>query len=233
MIRILPVAFSLALLAGSATAAETAGPGSAPRASGIDLRYVDPAVRPQDDFYRAVNGKWLDTFEIPADRGRWGTFDKLRQDTESQLRAIVEDAAKSSDAVEGSETQKIRDLYNSFMNEAKLEALGTAPIAPLLARDRLDQGHERPAIAMIAALNGLRIDAPYFPFIHQDNRDSQQATSWTCVRAGSPCPIAITTSTTRSRTFARSTPRISATQMLEMAGDPKPPNGARIIAHRN
>ena len=108
---------------------------------------------------------------MPADKGRYGSFDKLRDDTELQLRTIVEDASKSPDAAPGSETQKIRDLYNSFMNEAKLEELGTKPIAPLFARiDSLkDKGD---VAAMIAALNGLRMEAPFFPFIHQDNRDS-------------------------------------------------------------
>ncbi len=173
MTRILPAAIGLALIAGGAIAADPAGPakpGPSP-GSGIDLRYVDTSIRPQDDFYRAVNGKWLDTFEMPADKGRYGSFDKLRDDTEVQLRTIVEEASKSPDAAPGSETQKIRDLYNSFMNEAKLEELGTKPIAPLFARiDSLkDKGD---VAAMIAALNGLRVDAPFFPFIHQDNRDS-------------------------------------------------------------
>ena len=58
--------------------------------SGIDLKYVDSSVRPQDDFYRAVNGKWLDTFEVPADRARYGSFDKLREDTELELKAKLD-----------------------------------------------------------------------------------------------------------------------------------------------
>src|SRR5262249_40553157 len=83
--------------------------------SGIDLQYVDRAVRPQDDLYRALNGKWLDTFVIPADKGRYGSFDRLRDDTELQLKAIVEEVA-AAPAVPGSEAQKIRDLYRSFMD---------------------------------------------------------------------------------------------------------------------
>jgi predicted metalloendopeptidase len=135
----MPAAIGLALMTGCAIAAEPAGAGTvaeanSPLGSGIDLRYVDPTVRPQDDFYRAVNGKWLDTFEMPVDKARYGSFDKLREDTELQLEAIIEDVAKSTDAAQGSETQKIRDLYNSFMNEAKIEELGTKPLVPLFAR---------------------------------------------------------------------------------------------------
>ena len=132
-------AIGFASIGGSAIAAEPAGAGTAANAnsslgSGIDLKYVDPAVRPQDDFYRAVNGKWLDTFEMPVDKARYGSFDKLREDTELQLKAIIEDVAKSTDVAPGSEAQKIRDLYNSFMNEAKIEEVGTKPLVPLFAR---------------------------------------------------------------------------------------------------
>jgi predicted metalloendopeptidase len=141
--------------------------------SGIDLRYVDPAVRPQDDFYRAVNGKWLDTFEMPVDKARYGSFDKLREDTELQLRAIIEDVAKATDAAPGSEGQKIRDLYNSFMNEAKTEELGTKPLVPLFAR--LDAVKDKSdVVALLASFNILRIDAPFSPVVHQDNRDSSK-----------------------------------------------------------
>ena len=170
-------AIGLASVCGCAIAAEPAG---APMAastsslgSGIDLTYVDPSVRPQDDFYRAVNGKWLDTFEMPVDKARYGSFDKLREDTELQLRAIVEDLAKSVDTGPGSEAQKIRDLYNSFMNEAKIEEAGTKPLASLFARIDAVKNKDEVA-ALLASFNVLRIDAPFSPVVHQDNRDSSK-----------------------------------------------------------
>ncbi len=162
MIRAL-LAVILALPVASACAAELA--------SGVDRTYIDTAVRPQDDFYRFVNGKWLDTFVIPADKARYGAFDKLRDDTELQVKALVEDAARATDAAPGSETQKIRDLYNSFMDEAKLQDLGAKPLAPLYARINTLKDKSDVA-ALIATFNALRIDAPYSPFVHQDNRDS-------------------------------------------------------------
>jgi len=173
-----PAAIALALIAGHGLAAEpasTATPADAPSilGSGIDLRYVDPSVRPQDDFYRAVNGKWLDTFEMPVDKARYGAFDKLREDTELQLKAIIEDVAKSTDAAQGSETQKIRDLYLSFMDEAKIEELGARPLASLFVR--VDAARDRSDVAaLMASLSTLRVDAPFFPFVHQDNRDSSK-----------------------------------------------------------
>ena len=176
MTRTLLAVIGLAHFAGSMVLAEpagaetTAGP-PALSVSGIDLQYVDPSARPQDDLYRAVNGKWLDTFELPADKARYGAFDKLRDDTEEQLRRIVENVAGSTDAAPGSETQKIRDLYNSFMDEARLEERGLTPLAALFAR--IDAVADKADLAtLIAHFNSLRIAAPYRPVVHQDNRDS-------------------------------------------------------------
>jgi len=174
--RTLLAAIGLASASGCAIAAEPAGAATATTsslASGLDLRYVDPSVRPQDDFYRAVNGKWLDTFEMPVDKARYGSFDKLREDTELQLKAIVEEVAKSTDVAPGSEAQKIRDLYNSFMNEAKIEDEGIKPLAPLFAR--IDAAKDKGDIAaLLASFNVRRIDAPFSPVVHQDNRDSSK-----------------------------------------------------------
>src|SRR6476646_57293 len=163
--RTLLAAIGLAAVSGCAIAAQPAGAATAGNAtsspvSGVDLKYVDPAVRPQYDFYRAVNGKWLDTFEMPVDKARYGSFDKLREDTELQLKAIVEEVVKSTDAAPGSEAQKIRDLYNSFMNEAKIEDAGTKPLVPLFAR--IDAVKDQDDVTtLLARFTVLRIDAPF------------------------------------------------------------------------
>jgi len=141
------------------------------RASGIELLYVDKAARPQDDFARHVNGVWIDTTEIPADKSSWGSFEKLYEDTQPKLRKIVEDAAKDSGKKPGSDLQKIGDLYESFMDEAKLEKLGLKPLERELARiDALRSKAEIPAL--IAHLNRIGAGAPYTFAIHQDAKDS-------------------------------------------------------------
>lgn len=94
---------------------------------GIDLAQVDATVDPGDDFFRYVNGVWLDTFEIPADRTNYGSFTVLAERAEVQVRAIIEDAA-AADAPSGSSEQKIGDLFNSFMDVDAIEAAGLAPI---------------------------------------------------------------------------------------------------------
>ena len=100
--------------------------------SGIDTEYVDETVRIQDDLFRHVNGRWLDTAPIAEDRAVAGAFVNLRDDAEKAVREIIEDAA-GADAAEGSEQRKIGDLYASFMDEAHREELGQAPMQPALA----------------------------------------------------------------------------------------------------
>ena len=61
--------------------------------SGLDLIHLDRTVRPQDDLFRFVNGTWLDTTEIPADRARFGTFDLLREQSTARVHELIEQAA--------------------------------------------------------------------------------------------------------------------------------------------
>src|SRR5687768_4047614 len=101
---------------------------STPPVSGIDPESFDRNVRPQDDLFHHVNGAWLATTDIPADKATYGAFDILFDKAQADLRAIVEDAAKSAAKTPGSDPQKIGDFYDSFMNEAKVEALGITPM---------------------------------------------------------------------------------------------------------
>lgn len=103
--------------------------------SGIDLSAIDRSVRPQDDFFRYVNGLWLKTAEIPADRPADGSFYKLRDESEANIRAIIE-ATAARPNLAGTEGQKIADLYNSFMDEERIEKLGLEPLADELASIR-------------------------------------------------------------------------------------------------
>ena len=101
--------------------------------SGLDLRNLDPGVRPQDDLFRAANGGWLARTPVPPDRVTYGTFIELADRTESDLRAIIEGVAADRDRQRGTARQ-IADLYASLMDEARAEALGLRPIADLLRR---------------------------------------------------------------------------------------------------
>src|SRR5688500_7396054 len=106
--------------------------------SGLDPEAVDRNVRPQDDLFHHVNGAWLAKTEIPPDKASYGAFDILFDKAQADLRTIVEDANKSASKTAGSEAQKIGDFYESFINEARVEELGLAPLkAELDAIDAL------------------------------------------------------------------------------------------------
>ncbi len=139
----LPVACLLTLTAcaGSPPAATEAPSKPAPVAalpevpaleSGVILANFDRSVRPEDDFYRFVNGTWLEKTQIPPDRSNYGTFGMLADEVEKNLKGIVERAAASPGAA-GSDSQMIGDLYASYMDEATAEAKGPAALQAELA----------------------------------------------------------------------------------------------------
>ncbi len=95
------------------------------RPSGINLAELNPAVRPQDDLYRHVNGLWMDRTEIPEDKARYGSFHQLSEAAERAVRDIIVD---SGTAEPGTEQRKIGDLYASFMNTELRNSLGASPV---------------------------------------------------------------------------------------------------------
>ncbi len=166
----LPSALAQALLGALAALATTAAPAAALN-SGIATEYIERTVRPQDDFFQHLNGKWLAQTEIPADKASWGSFEKLADDTKPQLRAIIEAAAADAGKTPGSDAQRIGDFYASYMDQARLEQLGTAPLRGDLERvAALQDKAEIPA--MIAWFNREGYGAPYNFAVHQDNKDS-------------------------------------------------------------
>lgn len=96
--------------------------------SGISFEYSDKNVRPQDDLYRFMNGTYLATHEIPADRASDGAFNTLRIKAEKEVFDIIEELSKVNQP-EGSTAKKIGDLYTSFMDEERIEKLALSPIA--------------------------------------------------------------------------------------------------------
>jgi putative endopeptidase len=137
--------------------------------SGIDMKYIDSAVRPQDDFYRYVNGKWADSVQIPADRARWGSFDILTDQAVDQTHDILEDLVKAHD-LKDPEQVKLGQLYASFMDEARVEGLGLKPLEPEFAGiDAIKSKKEIPKL--IAHLNRIAVTVPITPTIHQDAKD--------------------------------------------------------------
>jgi putative endopeptidase len=143
------------------------------RRSGVDRSNFDTSVRPQDDFFRYVNGGWLGRAEIPADRAYYGAFVLLRDKSESNLRAIIEEAAASTGNPEGSDARKIGDLFTSFMDEARADQLGKKPIEPDLAR--IDAIADKAAlIGTMAELQRAGVTGLFSGFVTTDAKKSDQ-----------------------------------------------------------
>jgi predicted metalloendopeptidase len=126
---------------------------------GVETDHIDPDIDPGDDFYRYVNGKWLDSFEIPDEFSSYGSFTVLFERSEERVRKIIEDLAEAnasggSDAIEEIE-QKIGDFYASFVDVDAINAKGLDPIAEDLARIGALETHEDVARAMADPALGL------------------------------------------------------------------------------
>jgi predicted metalloendopeptidase len=161
-------AVASALLAASASAQQQQ---AAPvRALGVDTTNFNRAVRPQDDFFRFVNGTWLERTQIPADASSWGAFNELTEKSRSAIHQIVEDAAKSN-APAGSEKRKIGDLYASYMDSTRVEQLGIKPLEPTLAEiAAVKSTNELPAA--FAKFAQIGIANPFGVRVGQDPKQS-------------------------------------------------------------
>jgi len=98
--------------------------------SGIDTDELDTSIRAQDDLFRHVNGRWIERTEIPSDKARYGSFYLLAEEAEKAVRDII---IESQSAEPGTEGRKVGDLYASFLDEARIQALGAKPIAEAIA----------------------------------------------------------------------------------------------------
>ena len=140
--------------------------------SGLDLNHIDPSVRPQDDLFRFMNGKWLKESVIPDDRASDGAFYWLYEQAEKQVKQIILDQA-ASNAAGGSNAQKIGDLYNSFMDEEKIEQLGISPIAKDLAAAASFKTADE-FFQILGELESRGASGLFYTYVSTDNKDSSK-----------------------------------------------------------
>lgn len=125
-----------------AAKAESTTQGSAAQAAaklggfGIDLSNRDESVKPGDDFNRYANGTWFDNYTLKDYETRYGSFNTLSDEAELQTRTIIEELLARKDVAAGSNEQKIRDAYTSYMDSKARDAAGIKPLQPIL--DRID-----------------------------------------------------------------------------------------------
>jgi endothelin-converting enzyme/putative endopeptidase len=135
---------------------------------------MDRSVRPQDDLFGHVNGRWLAEEEIPSDRSSWGAFAVIAEQAEQQVREIIEHAAtESAGAEKGSPTQQIGDLWKSFMDEDRIEELGATPIAGDLERLAAVRDHAELA-AYIGGFERRGGGGFFGSYVDSDDRNSDR-----------------------------------------------------------
>lgn len=146
----------------------------------IDTSAFDKSVRIQDDLFLHVNGSWLKYTEIPDDKSDYGSFGKLADNAQLQIREIIEETAEGEHP-NGSNAQKIADFYRSFMNEEAVNGKGVSPLEGELERIR-GLGSKRAIWEHFGYLSKIGVGSPVGFFVSQD---AGQATQYICQLAQS------------------------------------------------
>src|SRR5256885_809064 len=136
------------------TIAAYAQEADAPPTHGVSLANMDRSVKPGDDFYRYANGDWIKRTELPADRAGIDVFSRLADLSDKRTADLIAEIAKSNPPA-SSATRKVADLYNSYMDEAAIEAKGLAPLRSHL--EKIAAIHDKRELAY-ALGEGLRAD---------------------------------------------------------------------------
>lgn len=140
--------------------------------SGIDLSHVDEGARPQDDLFGHVNGRWLADYAIPADRATDGAFRSLYDRAEEQVRDLITEAAAAG-APDGTDQQRIGDLYASFMDEATVARRGVQPLLDELALiDRAATADELAAV--VGGLQRTGVGGGVGAYVDTDSKNSSR-----------------------------------------------------------
>ncbi len=170
----LGLALAVALTGISANAADAPAAAKPTLGSfGVDLTAQDTSVKPGDDFNRFVNGKWLDSYQLKDYETSYGSFYVLRDRSEQQVHDIIEELQQRTDLAKGSEAQKVRDYYASYLDRATRDAAGITPLKPVL--DRI--GEIKSKDALIAAFGNADLDGTNAPVrfgVDLDRKDPNQ-----------------------------------------------------------
>ncbi len=159
--------FSMAL---AVVALSACSPKAVEENKGIDLTNLDTTVVAGDDFYQYACGGWMDKNELPAEYARYGSFDKLIEENQKQIRELF-DGLINSTAAAGTNEQKIADLYKMGLDSVTLNTQGAEPLKPYLEEIAAAKTPAEKS-AMIAKLH-LRNAAPFFNiFVNGDEKNS-------------------------------------------------------------
>jgi len=161
--------FALAACSQEQAATQTTAEDASALRSGIDLTAMDTSVRPGDDFFSYVNGTWVAETEIPADKASYNMFNIINEETQENVKAIIE-ASATGDFAKGTDEQKVGDLYKSYMDMETRNARGVEPLQPLLDQIEAIASHDDLAVFMGGATK-RRIEMPLDTTQFEDLKD--------------------------------------------------------------
>ncbi len=144
---------------------------------GVNLSYIDSSYKPQADFYKFCNGKWLKTTKIPDSDSRWGSFNEINERNVANLKALMLDVSKDTKALPGSNNQKLRDFYSVAIDSVKADKDGIKPIsADLAAIDLIKTKDE--LLKTTAILNKKGVGGMLGFYVYSDFKNSNANTCY-------------------------------------------------------
>ena len=141
--------------------------------SGIDLGLISEQVKPGEDFYKYSNDKWLGSTQIPADKADYGIFTMLDDQTQQQVRELIETVAKDTNATPGTPAQKVGDLYRTYTDLDSRNSLGLKPIQKLIDDVKKADSIESMGKVM-GQLHRFGVATPLGLYVSVDARNSDQ-----------------------------------------------------------
>ncbi len=152
----------------------------------LNVQNMDTTIKPGDDFFDYVNGTWLKTHPVPADKNSISAFDELMERNRTEIREIIADAAADKNAEQGTITQKIGTFYNTGMDTVSIEEQGIKPIKKFF--DKIDSISNTNDLLSVAAIFQTYQAGPFFYlFSNQDSKNSTSVIAG-CYQAGIGLP---------------------------------------------
>ena len=148
-----------------------AGQKEAKSTSGIDLANMDTTVSAGTDFFRYACGGWNDAHPLTAEYSRYGTFDELFENSQKQLRELIEGLAAQKNNQAGSAAQKIGDLYNMAMDSVTLNKQGAEPVKAML--DKIaGMKNKNEIVPMMTEMAHIGIGTYFHSYVYADPKNS-------------------------------------------------------------